>query len=93
MLYKALWIFNQLSSTSSMEVLNDRRNCSYPHMAERDIAYLNYVPDMEQYPMGRCAMGNDVFMFGQSSSSGAEAMNAANRAICECNNAAIEDGG
>jgi hypothetical protein len=41
------------------------------------------VPDVEQYPAARCAMSSNVFMYGRSSSSGVEAMNAANREMRE----------
>ena len=81
--YKALWMFNQLVATSSMEVLNNKRDRGYRHMSAADKAYLDMVPDIEQYPAARCAMGADVQMYGRSASSGVEAMNAVNRGIRE----------
>ena len=81
--YKALWMFNQLVSTSTMEVLNNKRDRGYTHMAAVDKQYLDSVPDVEQYPAARCAMGADVQMYGRSASSGVEAMNAVNMGIRE----------
>ncbi len=66
-----------------MEALNSKRSRCYPNMAESDKAYLDSVPDVEQYPAARCAMSSNIFMYGRSSSSGVEAMNAANREMCE----------
>jgi hypothetical protein len=76
-------MFNQLVSTSTMEVLNNKRDRGYTHMAAVDKQYLDSVPDVEQYPAARCAMGADVQMYGRSASSGVEAMNAVNMGIRE----------
>jgi hypothetical protein len=45
---------------------------------------MSYLPffynnDVEQYPVARCAMNTNIYMHGHSSSSGVEAMNAANK--------------
>ncbi len=42
------------------------------------------MPNVEQYPAARCAMNTNIYMYGRSSSSGVEAINAANREMCEC---------
>ena len=81
--YKALWMFNQLVGASTMAALNNKRDRCYPNMAESDRQYLDSVPDVEQYPAARCAMSPNIYMYGRSSSSGAESMNAANRAMRE----------
>jgi hypothetical protein len=81
--YKGLWMFNQLVTAPNMEVLNNKRNRGYAHMKDEDRLYLDSVPDIEQYPAARCAMGPDVKMYGRSASSGVEAMNAVNRSIRE----------
>jgi hypothetical protein len=41
------------------------------------------MPNVEQYSAARCALNTSIYMYGCSSCSGVEAMNAANREMCE----------
>ena len=45
--------------------------------------YLTKIPDEKQYPAARCAMAQDICMYGKSASSGAESMNRANKIVRE----------
>jgi hypothetical protein len=79
--YKALWMFNILVNAKTMEELNDKRSKAYPLMQVGDKAYLNSIPDEEQYPAARCAKSEVAIMYGRSSSSSVESMNAANKSM------------
>ena len=55
--------------------MNDR-------LSENAIAYLrDNIMDEAQFPASRCAMGSDIYMYMQSTSSGGESMNNANQAV------------
>jgi hypothetical protein len=41
------------------------------------------VPDHQQFPVARCAIGDNIYMYQQSSQSTAESMNYANLAVRE----------
>jgi hypothetical protein len=53
------------------------------NMDDKALHYLNKVNDHEQYPASQCAMGEDICMYGRSSSSSAEALNKANSMVRE----------
>jgi hypothetical protein len=52
-------------------------------MDDKALRHLNKVNNHEQYLASRCAMGEDIYMYGCSSSSSAEAMNKANFMVRE----------
>ena len=66
--------------TKYKELIQARNACA-DDMDDDDKNYLLRVDDAQQYPAARCAMGENVIMYGRSSSQCVEAMNAANRAI------------
>ena len=77
----ALWMFNHLS--------NCRTNASIVHQSETlldtmhptDRHYLTKIANEVQYPAARCSMGEDIYMYGRSASSGNESMNRANMSV------------
>jgi len=64
-----------------MEELREKKEYYYSRMDEDDKNYLMKVPDNQQYPAARCNMGNDIQMYGRTSSASVESMNAANQAV------------
>jgi len=52
-------------------------------MDTRAVAYLNKVPDHQQYPASRCALTEGVCMFMRTASSAVESMNRANASVRE----------
>ena len=51
-------------------------------MSEKAVEYLtDKLPYESQFPMSRCAMEPNIFMYNRSTSSGGELMNNANNAI------------
>ncbi len=50
-------------------------------MDHKDIAYLNKLTNTSQYPAAQCNMRDDVYMYHQQASAGAESMNVANFSI------------
>ena len=48
-----------------------------------DRHYLTKIPDTKQYAAVRCAMSQDVCMYGKSASSGVESINRANKLVRE----------
>jgi hypothetical protein len=81
--YSCLWYYNLLMKCSSHTVLEGLKVEHAMNMDDKALRYLNTVNDHEQYPASRCAMGEDVCMYGRSSSSSAEAMNKANSMVRE----------
>ena len=77
--YSALWVYNMLSSCHNLERLERLKEKYYPHMHPTDAYYLQKLPDNVQYPAARCAMDDDICMYGKSASSGVELMNNANQ--------------
>ena len=67
----------------------------FDQMSEKAVAYLtDSVPYESQFPASRCAMGQNVYMYKRSTSSGGESMNNANHAVrhataVDCINATI----
>ena len=76
--HTALWMFNQLVACNSMEELELKKK-HYKELHPTDHHYLTKLPDECQCPAARCAMGDNICMFGKSASSGVEAMNCANK--------------
>ena len=81
--YSCLWFYNLLMRCSSHTVLEGLKVEHAMNMDDKALRYLNKVNDHEQYPASRCAMGDDIYMYGRSSSSSAEAMNKANSMVRE----------
>jgi hypothetical protein len=50
---------------------------------EKDRHYLTKLDDNRQFAAARCAMGDDISMYGRLASSGVESMNRANIIVCE----------
>ncbi len=53
----------------------------YKRLHPMDLHYLTKLPNECQYPAARCAMGENICMFGKSASSGVESMNNANQLV------------
>jgi hypothetical protein len=54
-----------------------------PGMEEPVLRYLNLVNDHKQYPATRCAMDENIYMYGVTSSSSMELMNNASMVVQE----------
>jgi len=78
---KAIQAFEGLISCKNMEELRDKKEYYYSRMDDDDKKYLMKVPDNQQYPAARCDMGNNIRMYGRTSSASVESMNAANQAV------------
>ena len=73
-----LWLYNLLTGCHSMAQLEKTKAKYYPDMSPTALHYLQKVDDRHQYPAARCAMGENICMYGKSASSGVESMNRAN---------------
>jgi hypothetical protein len=73
-----LWLYNLLAGCHSMAQLERTKAKYYPDMSPTALHYLQKVDDTHQYPAARCAMGDNICMYGKSASSGVESMNRAN---------------
>ena len=51
-------------------------------MLQRDINYLDSIPDKRQYLAAHCGMDRNVFMFDRESTGSVEAMKHANEKVC-----------
>ena len=77
--YSALWVFNRLLQCRTVQQIANVKEKYWPMMHNKDLQYLNTVPDENQYPAARCAMTPGVYMYHRTSSAAIESMNAANR--------------
>ncbi len=65
----------------TVEQIQATKDSCFPHMDRKDIVYLNKLSNTSQYPAARCNMRDNVYMYHQQASAGAESMNAANFSI------------
>ena len=63
----------------SIATIEQFKQKHFKNMKNKDIAYLNSLPDESQYPAARCAMSLLIYMYMRSSSGTVEAMNKANK--------------
>jgi hypothetical protein len=80
--YSALWTFNKLSDCRSVKQWERERDQYFPHMHQKDIQYLNSVPDASQYAVKRCKESENIYMFHRTMLQGSDSMNVVNREIC-----------
>ena len=71
------WFFNKMLQCYTLEDIAICRTTNV-NVADHVLEYLSHVNDTSQYPASRCAMGENVIMYGRSASSGNESMNRAN---------------
>ena len=76
--YGGYWFFNQLLQCNTLNDINRCREKYEDRVPAHALGYLARVPDIGQYPGARCDMGDNVYMYGRTASSGNESMNRAN---------------
>ena len=64
------WVFNQLVNCNSTEEMNKCHEENEANVPAHALQYLARGKDSAQYPGARCDMGQDVYMYGRSASSG-----------------------
>jgi hypothetical protein len=79
----ALWMYNLLIGCKSVASLSATTKKYKEKMHPTDCHYLFNIAEEMQLPAARCAQGNSICMYGKSASSGVEAMNRANKDICQ----------
>jgi hypothetical protein len=79
--YSALWTFNKLSKFCSVAQWERERDRYFPHMHQKDLQYLNSIPDASQHAVKHCEESENIYMFHRTTSQGSESMNAVNREI------------
>ena len=77
----ALWLFNLLSNCKTLNSIKYYSEKYESTLHPTDAYYLSKLPNEMQYPAARCSMGEDVYMYNLSASSGSESMNRANMPI------------
>jgi hypothetical protein len=66
---------------NSMAEMQQKKEKHYEKLHLTDLHYLTKLADECQYPAARCAMVDNICMFGKSVSSGVESMNNANQLV------------
>jgi hypothetical protein len=97
----ALFLFNLLlRNCINLDQLQRMKTEHLQELYEKDRQYLTKLDDNRQFAAARCAMGDDISMYGRSASSGVESMNRANIIVrekssrhSECGNASSQAGG
>jgi hypothetical protein len=79
--YSCSWFYNKLLGLKLPHSIETARSTDLYHMQPCAVAYLNKVPDHQQYPASRCAQMEGVCMFMRTASSSVESMNRANAII------------
>jgi hypothetical protein len=77
----AMWMYNILMKCNNVSSIEYLRNKYTADMHPSHLHYLQSIDDKQQYPAARCAMSDDVIMYGISASSGVESMNHANDSV------------
>ena len=77
----ALWTYNLLDGCKTVAAINHHSEQKMPGLYPTNHHYLSKLPNEAQYPAARCAMSDDVYMYGLSASSGLESMNHANMPV------------
>jgi hypothetical protein len=81
--YSCSWFYNKLLCLKLPHSIETARSTDLYHMQTCAVAYLNKVPDHQQYPASRCAQMEGVCMFMRTASSLVESMNRANASVRE----------
>ncbi len=76
-----MWMYNLLMKCNNFSSIEFLRNKYTADMHPSHLHYLENIDDKQQYPAARCAMSDDIIMYGISASSGVEAMNQANDCV------------
>jgi hypothetical protein len=79
--YSCHWFYQQLLDCSLPNTLTKLCFDHSAHINNNALRYINLVPDHQQFPAARCAMGDNICMYQRSSQSTAESMNYANLAV------------
>jgi hypothetical protein len=79
----ALWVNNLLIGCKSVASLSATRKKYEGKMFPTDHHYLFNIVEEMQFPAARCAQSDSVCMYGNTASSGIEAMNRAYEDICQ----------
>ena len=78
-----MWLFNRLSACSNMRQLKADEAAYLDQLHSTGRHYLTKIRDKKQYPTARCAMSQEICMYGKSASAGVESMNRANKIVRE----------
>ncbi len=77
------WFYQQLLNCGLQETLKKLRFDHSAQINDKALRYINLVPDYQQFLAVRCAMGDNICMYQQSSQSNVESINNANLAVRE----------
>ena len=77
----AMWMYNRLMQCNNVSSIQYLRSKYSEKIHPSHLHYLGGIDDEQQYPAARCAMSDDIIMYGLSASSGAESMNRANDSV------------
>jgi len=75
----ALGMYNKLMKCRSIATIEHFKQEHFKNMKNKDITYLNSLPDESQYPAARCTMSLLIYRYMRSSSGTVESMNKANK--------------
>ncbi len=76
-----MWMYNILMKFNNVSLMQFLRNKYERDMHPFHLNYLQGIEDEQQFPAARCAMSDDIIMYGILASSGVESMNRANDSI------------
>jgi hypothetical protein len=81
--YSCMWLYkyNLLLNAKTPAAIDKLRFEHAREMQDNALCYLSSVPDTQQFPAARCAMGDDICMHQRTASSAVESMNRANERV------------
>ena len=79
--YSCMWLCNLLLNAKTPAAIDKHRFEHAREMQENALRFLSSIPDSQQFPASRCAMGNDICMYQRTASSAVESMNRANERV------------
>ena len=76
-----MWLYNLLLNAKTPAALDKHRFDNAREMQDNALRFLSSIPDTQQFPAARCAMGDGICMYQRTASSAVESMNWANERV------------
>jgi hypothetical protein len=76
-----MWLYNLLLNAKTPATIDKHRFDHAGDMQDNALCFLGNIPDTQQFPAARCAMGNGICMYQRTAASAVESMNRANERV------------
>ena len=81
--YSCRWMYLKQLNLKLATNIDQEKYEHAGNIQDNALCYLNSIPDYQQYPAAKCALGEGFCMFQRTASSSVESRNHANQAVRE----------